>query len=348
MPSAAPPRGGPRRGSGIRGCGFPAARTVRLTSRSSRTRTRRCLPLSRRRAAFPESPRHRREPSASLGKRDREEWADARSRRYDAALVLVPTHRDALLGRVVTLSPTWRVRRTPSRARRRIHRPLGSWFTSAKRITGGPWNSVSPRTRGRGARGFTDEAKGLIQRPGARGCPDDRVARASARRERGGTHIALTLDAGRVRGGVPARRCGPRGGEVGVGRSGLRARAQRCCAPVGDEHQQAIARITARPGERRRKSATDCAPAARAMAEETQHRDEAAQSAVQLQKRGGGIGPIRESRIPNPGQPQRYRCNCVNSVDVFVSNVVVVVVVSTRRRSSACAAAGRLRTSAPA
>src|SRR5207247_10212173 len=46
---------------------------------------------------------------------------------YDAALALVPTHRDALLGRVVTLSHLSRHDDAIAAATRIIE--LGSWFT---------------------------------------------------------------------------------------------------------------------------------------------------------------------------------------------------------------------------
>src|SRR6185503_18730985 len=76
------------------------------------------------RAAFPESPAI----VASLAdlRRDREEWADALEA-YDATLMLVPTHRDALLGRVVTLSHLARYDDAIASATRILD--LGSWFT---------------------------------------------------------------------------------------------------------------------------------------------------------------------------------------------------------------------------
>ena len=75
------------------------------------------------RAAFPESP----VITASIGDvhRDREEWKEA-VEAYDATLALVPTHRDALMGRTVALSNLARHDEAIATATRLLE--LGNWF----------------------------------------------------------------------------------------------------------------------------------------------------------------------------------------------------------------------------
>jgi tetratricopeptide (TPR) repeat protein len=75
------------------------------------------------RASFPASP----VIPALIGDvhREREEWTDALEA-YDAALALVPTHRDALLGRVVALSNLLRHEEAIADATRLID--LGTWL----------------------------------------------------------------------------------------------------------------------------------------------------------------------------------------------------------------------------
>ena len=75
------------------------------------------------RAAFPESP----VITASIGDvhRDREEWAEALEA-YDATLALVATHRDALMGRTITLSNLGRHDEAIATANRILE--LGNWF----------------------------------------------------------------------------------------------------------------------------------------------------------------------------------------------------------------------------
>ncbi len=79
--------------------------------------------FSSARAAFPESP----VITASLGDvhRDREEWAPALEA-YDATLALVATHRDALMGRTITLSNLGRHDEAIATANRILE--LGNWF----------------------------------------------------------------------------------------------------------------------------------------------------------------------------------------------------------------------------
>ena len=75
------------------------------------------------RAAFPESP----VITASIGdiRRDREEWTEALEA-YDATLALAPTHRDALMGRTVSLSNLSRHDEAIATATRILE--LGNWF----------------------------------------------------------------------------------------------------------------------------------------------------------------------------------------------------------------------------
>ena len=75
------------------------------------------------RLAFPESPL----VTASLGDlhREREEWTEALEA-YDATLALVPTHRDALMGRTVALSNLSRHEEAIATATRILQ--LGNWF----------------------------------------------------------------------------------------------------------------------------------------------------------------------------------------------------------------------------
>jgi tetratricopeptide (TPR) repeat protein len=75
------------------------------------------------RAAFQESP----VITASIGDvhREREEWSQA-VEAYDATLALVPTHRDALMGRTIALSNLARHDEAISTATRLLE--LGNWF----------------------------------------------------------------------------------------------------------------------------------------------------------------------------------------------------------------------------
>lgn len=82
--------------------------------------------LEAARVAFPASPLI----TASIGDvhRDREEW-EAALAAYDATLTLVPTHRDALLGRTIALSNLSRHRDAVATADRLLD--LGNWFVGA-------------------------------------------------------------------------------------------------------------------------------------------------------------------------------------------------------------------------
>lgn len=231
------------------------------------------------RAAFPESPAI----LASLAsvRRDREEWADALEA-YDAALTLVPTHRDALLGRVVTLSHLGRHDEAVAAAARVIE--LGSWFTG-EAYYWRAWNEYH-MTRMDEARADTDRAKGLMHNAsvlvlsGMIEWHERRLDESEAELQ-----DALTLDAGQCE---AAFLLGTVRAERRMWTSGAAAfeLAQRCYDLSVTLRREAIARITAGPGSQEGKARL-IGRQERALVEEAQHRDEAAQNAAQLQKRGG-------------------------------------------------------------
>ena len=231
------------------------------------------------RVAFPESPAI----LASLAdlRRDREEWTEALDA-YDATLVLVPTHRDALLGRAVTLSHLGRHDDAVAAATRIID--LGSWFTG-EAYYWRAWNEYH-LAHIEDARIDTDRAKGLMHNAsvlvlsGMIEWHDHRLDESEAELQ-----DALTLDAGQCEaafllGAVRAER---RQWAAGAAAFEL---AQRCYDLSVTLRREAIARITAGPGTEDGK-ARQIARQERAMTEETQHRDEAAQNAANLQKRAG-------------------------------------------------------------
>jgi tetratricopeptide (TPR) repeat protein len=231
------------------------------------------------RRAFPESPAI----IASLAelRRDREEWADALNA-YDIALMLVPTHRDALLGRVVALSHLSRHDDAIAAATRIIE--LGTWFTG-EAYYWRAWNEYH-LARIEDARIDTDRAKGLMHNAsvlvlsGMIEWHEHRLDESEAELQ-----DALTLDAGQCEaafllGSVRAER---RQWASGAAAFEL---AQRCYDLSVTLRRETIARINAGPGSDEGK-ARQIARQQRAMAEEAQHRDEAAQNAANLQKRGG-------------------------------------------------------------
>jgi tetratricopeptide (TPR) repeat protein len=235
--------------------------------------------LSAARAAFPESPAI----VATLAdlRRDREEWTDALEA-YDTTLMLVPTHRDALLGRTVTLSHLARYDDAVSAATRIID--LGNWFTG-EAYYWRAWNQYH-LTRIEEARIDTDRAKGLMHNSsvlvlsGMIEWHERRLDESEAELQ-----DALTLDAGQCEaafllGTVRAER---RQWASGAAAFEL---AQRCYDLSVTLRRETIARITAGPGSEEGK-ARQIARQQRAMTEETQHRDEAAQNAANLQKRAG-------------------------------------------------------------
>jgi tetratricopeptide (TPR) repeat protein len=230
------------------------------------------------RAAFPASPAI----VASLGalRRDREEWTEALDA-YDAALALVPTHRDALLGRAVTLSHLERHEDAIAAATRIID--LGSWFTG-EAYYWRAWNEYH-LARIEDARTDTDRAKGLMHNAsvlvlsGTIEWHEHRLDEAEAELQ-----DALTLDAGQCEaafllGSVRAERRQWASGALAF------ELAQRCYDLSVTLRRETIARITAGPGTDQGK-ARQIARQERAMVEEAQHREEAAQNAAQLQRRG--------------------------------------------------------------
>jgi tetratricopeptide (TPR) repeat protein len=233
------------------------------------------------RTSFPESPAI----IASLAelRRDREEWTEALDA-YDATLALVPTHRDALLGRAVTLSHLARHGEAVAAATRILE--LGSWFTG-EAYYWRAWNEYH-LARIEEARIDTDKAKGLMHNAsvlvlsGMIEWHERRLDESEAELQ-----DALTLDAGQCEaafllGAVRAER---RQWTSGAAAFEL---AQRCYDLSVTLRRETIARITAGPGTEEGKS-RQIARQERALTEEAQHRDEAAQNAANLQKRGGGV-----------------------------------------------------------
>ncbi|HXD19137.1 MAG TPA: tetratricopeptide repeat protein [Vicinamibacterales bacterium] len=230
-------------------------------------------------AAFPASPAI----IANLAavRRDREEWVDALEA-YDATLALVATHRDALLGRMVTLSHLARYEDAIATAAHILD--LGSWFTG-EAYYWRAWNEYH-LARIDEARADTDKAKGLMHNAavlvlsGMIEWHEHRLDESEAELQ-----DALTLDAGECEaafllGSVRAER---RQWTSGAAAFEL---AQRCYDLSVTLRRETIARITAGPGSEEGKARL-IARQQRAMTEEAQHRDEAAQNAAQLQKRGG-------------------------------------------------------------
>jgi tetratricopeptide (TPR) repeat protein len=231
------------------------------------------------RAAFPESPAI----LASLAglRRDREEWADALEA-YDAALVLVPTHRDALLGRMVTLSHLARYDDAIATATRMLE--LGSWFTG-EAYYWRAWNQYHV-ARIDEARADTDKAKGLMHNAsvlvlsGMIEWHEHRLDESEAELQ-----DALTLDAGQCEAAFLLGQVRAERRQWAAGAAAFEL-AQRCYDLSVTLRREAIDRITAGPGSDAGKARL-IARQERAMVEEAQHRDEAAENAVRLQKRGG-------------------------------------------------------------
>jgi tetratricopeptide (TPR) repeat protein len=231
------------------------------------------------RVAFPQSPAI----VASLAelRRDREEWTEALEA-YDATLTLVPTHRDALLGRAVTLSHLARHDEAVAATTRIL--ALGSWFTG-EAYYWRAWNEYH-LARIDEARIDTDRAKALMHNAsvlvlsGMIEWHERRFDESEAELQ-----DALTLDAGQCEaafllGAVRAER---RQWASGAAAFEL---AQRCYDLSVTLRRETIARITAGPGTEEGK-ARQIGRQQRAMTEEVQHRDEAAQNAANLQKRAG-------------------------------------------------------------
>jgi tetratricopeptide (TPR) repeat protein len=107
------------------------------------------------RNAFPASPAIR----TSIGNlhQEREEWTDALNA-FDSTLALVPTHRDALLGRTMSLSNLFRHQEAIQSATRLVE--LGTWFIGQAHF----WRAWNEYQLGnvQAARVDTDRAKGLM------------------------------------------------------------------------------------------------------------------------------------------------------------------------------------------
>jgi tetratricopeptide (TPR) repeat protein len=235
--------------------------------------------LTAARAAFPQSPAI----VGSLGSlhEDREEWTDALEA-YEATLALVPTHRDALLGRTVTLSRMNRFEDAIAAATHILD--LGSWFTG-EAYYWRAWNFYH-LSRIEEARADTDRAKGLMH-----SAPvlvlSGMIEWHEHRLDTSETELqtALTIDAGQCE---AAFLLGVVRGEQRQWAPGAAAfeLAQRCYDLSVTLRRETIARITAGPGSEEGKS-RQIARQQRVMNEEVQHRDDAADNAARLQRRAG-------------------------------------------------------------
>ena len=110
------------------------------------------------RAAFPESP----VVPATIGEmhQSREEWPEALEQ-FEAVLAIVPTHRDALLGKTVSLSQLDRYEEALATANRLLE--LGNWFVGPAYFWKA-WNEYQ-LTRIAEARADADRAKALMVNP---------------------------------------------------------------------------------------------------------------------------------------------------------------------------------------
>lgn len=230
-------------------------------------------------AAFPESPA----VVATLASlhEDREEWTEALEA-YEGALALAPTHRDALLGRIVTLSHMNRYEEAVAAAGRILD--LGIWFTG-EAYYWRAWN-LYHLSRVEEARADTDRAKALMH-----SAPvlvlSGMIEWHERRLDTSETELqtALTIDAGQCEaafllGVVRAER---RQWAPGAAAFEL---AQRCYDLSVTLRKETIARITSGPGSEAGKSKL-IARQERVLNDEVRQRDEAAQNAAQLQRRAG-------------------------------------------------------------
>jgi tetratricopeptide (TPR) repeat protein len=229
------------------------------------------------RAAFPESA----VITASIGDvhREREEWTEALEA-YDATLGLVPTHRDALMGRTVALSNLSRHDDAIAAATRILE--LGNWFTGGAYFWRA-WNNYNlgnipaahsdvDLARGRGSSAPTLVLAGMIA------WREKELDAAEA-----DFQAALDADRGQC--------------EAAALQGGVRAaRAQWADAVASFEHAQQcfdltialrrkfIEDINAGPGSPAGK-AGQVARHERAMAEAQKNRDDAMQNVAAIQKR---------------------------------------------------------------
>ena len=231
------------------------------------------------RDAFPQSPAI----LASLGslRQDREEWMDALEA-YNATLAIVPTHRDALLGRVVTLSHLARYDDAIAEATRILD--LGTWFTG-EAYYWRAWNEYHLARIGE-SRADTDHAKQLMHDAPVlvlSGMIEWHEHRLDASESE--LQNALTIDAGQCEAAFLLGTVRAEGQQWASGAAAFEL-AQRCYDLSVTLRRETIARIAAGPGSEAGKARL-IERQQRAMTEEAQHRDEAAQNAAQLQKRAG-------------------------------------------------------------
>jgi tetratricopeptide (TPR) repeat protein len=147
---AGPPGGAAREDPAFGDADLPLGRNALDSERPDQEEALRRFGAARE--AFPESP----VITASIGDvhREREEWADALEA-YDATLALVPTHRDALLGRTIALSNLGRHDDAIASATRLLE--LGNWFTGGASF----WRAWNEYNLGRidAARADVDDAR---------------------------------------------------------------------------------------------------------------------------------------------------------------------------------------------
>jgi tetratricopeptide (TPR) repeat protein len=230
-------------------------------------------------AAFPTSPTI----LASLASlhQDREEWADALDA-YNATIAIVPTHRDALLGRVVTLSHLGRYDDAIAEATHILD--LGTWFTG-EAYYWRAWNEYHLAQIGH-ARADTDHAKELMREAsvlvlsGMIEWHEHRLDSSESELQN-----ALTIDAGQCEAAFLLGTVRAEGQQWKSGAAAFEL-AQRCYDLSVTLRRETIARIAAGPGSEAGKARL-IARQQQVMTEEAQHRDEAAQNAAQLQKRAG-------------------------------------------------------------
>ena len=231
------------------------------------------------RDAFPSSPAIR--TSIANVHQEREEWTEA-LQAFDSTLTLVPTHRDALLGRTMSLSNLFQHEEAIRSATRLIE--LGTWFIGQAYF----WRAWNEYQLGnvQAARADTDHAKGLMV-----SAPTFALSGLIAWRERQldaseeDLLRAVKLDAGQC--------------EAAENLGGVRADQQRWSEAVSAFRQarqcfdraitvrrELIAKIVAGPGSEAGK-ARMIALQERAIADAVRLRDEADENMATLQKRLG-------------------------------------------------------------
>jgi tetratricopeptide (TPR) repeat protein len=245
-------------------------------------------------AAFPHSPAIL--SSLGLLHEEREEWAEALAA-HDAALVLVPTHRDALLGRAIALSNLLRRDDAIAAADRLIE--LGNWFLAQAHYWRA-WN-LFHLERYAEARVDADAAKAGAADPAVlvlSGMIEWRVRRFDgAEREFEG---AIRLDAQQCEAGtflaaVLAEQGRPRDSLNGF------IRARTCFERFLAARREELAKLDAGPASPEAK-ARQRARDARAIADATARHDEAARNERALRQRLGlGLGDGAAPERPEAG-----------------------------------------------